>query len=1368
MGPASSWIVAIVFVVAFLATWGISKWDVSRLGTSGETQLIAWRGNAFSQIETSVRQTFTALHEEAERMATSPAIRSGFRSQLDRQPSYDQLVRATNSWSLPDRYFVEIYDYSPALLAWKGPVFPMDAGVTHPDFLAQSIETVAKDGAKRTAFVVWHPISDGNKAIGVVRMGVIVESYMPLKNDYLRDYSWSEEWTKRLKTSTSFRFGEDTGLVTENERAVRGTLGGVVGKVSIQLPSLESVKIERARRYQDVQAFWVFMLLLWITLSLTRHLWTQSELRMGSEGLEKNSVTLPKLGGYLVYLVAVRWTLLWLDIPSRWQQGKSPLAPLFDPQHLGSVFGFGALRTIGDLGISALFLMLATLVVLRVTSGIRQAVTVSLHFNQNQSAKLQVVALVTGHVLVSVCISWFLFQLSSHAIQDSTLDYFARSGLLPERLILVVFGSLLVTVFSLVLLGGRALWILAHWSRTDLSLLPSQLKLALIYAISALFFGFLGNYLGWNTPIEVIGIVLISMIAAARTNPIQPARRSPIVALRHIVPIVMTTSLLLFPMLEISSDQKTELRMKDAALSFSEDKDSRVMFAISQVLDLAAQSDFEAELDSLQLLDPSIKRIRTDSLAEESSRGLLLSALAGYNVTVTLHQKDGTVLGRYSNLIRRVPRSTRDAADMADFGLFRAMYREFGESGPMIEKLTGISDQNRFRYAGFLGHETARVQTSADAGAKTQATTDPASFYLLVRAEQRALTESAGTPFPKVLSPAGYYGNRYADLSVAEFKDGVLIRTQGRSFGKSFLDESVTEQLRSSPEAWLNEKVRDRSYQTYYRNDNSLESGLSSSVIAVRRRTTNFFDQLYHLLRIVVAGMFLATPFYVGGIFWRFRKSKSLAEPRHFRDRVLNAFFSVGVVTVIAMGFVGLGVVSGENERAIESWLRQHLDRVEETLQLEARGEELPYRVLDRISIDSLSARVGLDLNIYHGIEIEQASRPELIRDRLIETRLPIEAYEALYFDGFRFITVNEKLGSFGYTAGYRALTDERGLPHYVVSIPTLPEQERIEEERARTVAYLFGALLLLVLVVMVTASLLANALTRPIAQLRAGLQAVAAGHFERIAQIDSKDEIADLVDSFNTMQDQLEESQRLIGQHERQLAWKEMARQVAHEIKNPLTPMKLSIQHLRSAFLRKSADGTDDVKFAAKFDQTTTTLTEQIDTLARIANEFSSFGRMPTHIREEVDLNAVIKEAVELMQAEDNVQITTDLGPGRYIVNADREALRRVYVNFLKNAIQSVPEDRMAEIVVTSRLEQEGDKTIVLSRVTDNGAGIPRNLWEKIFVPSFSTKTSGTGLGLAIARKTVENMDGDIGFDTQFEKGTTFWIKVPLVKSDV
>ncbi len=463
------------------------------------------------------------------------------------------------------------------------------------------------------------------------------------------------------------------------------------------------------------------------------------------------------------------------------------------------------------------------------------------------------------------------------------------------------------------------------------------------------------------------------------------------------------------------------------------------------------------------------------------------------------------------------------------------------------------------------------------------------------------------------------------------------------------LDADVIEVLKQRAELWRSERIRDRSYLTFYRVQENVALDAEQQVTAVRRSISNVFDQLYHLLRIIVGGLLLCLPIYLAGVLLRFWRYVPERGERHFRDRVLNAFFTVGAVTVVAMGVVGLRVVTGENERAIESWLRQHLDRVEETLELEVRGEELPYRVLDRVSVDSLAARVGVDLVVYNNLEVEQASRPELIRDRLIERRLPVEAYEALYFDGFRFVAVDEQLGEFAYTAGYRALTDEQGVPRYVVAIPTLPEQERIEEERARTVAYLFGALLLLVLVVMVTASLLANTLTRPIARLRTGLQSVAAGHFERISPIDSGDEIADLVDSFNTMQDQLEDSRSLLAQQERQLAWREMARQVAHEIKNPLTPMKLSIQHLRSAFSRRATDGSDEERFAEKFKQTTTTLIEQIDTLARIANEFSSFERMPTHIKEDIDLNQVIDEAVGLMRSEENVAITTKYADERY-----------------------------------------------------------------------------------------------------------------------
>jgi len=1353
--------VTVVLVGILLATWLTGKWDVSRIEKSDGSVVRNWQAEAFQQIEESVSEVFDDLARKSSLLASSESVLTGFDQYRQDPSSAELLVRSAADYVVEEHGFIEFYDPKPGLLSWKGPAFPVDAGISDEQFLSQPVQQVAHDGAKRTAFVVWQPVFEGDRAVGSIRMGTIVESYVPIKNEFLRDYSWDEEWSRKLLSTVDFTFSDRVEVVGENEWQLTSPLGTPLGKVFIAVPSIEDWAASKRVFYGHVIAFWIALILMWQIWVFTRYIWKHVENPIGDDSTPVVRAKPHILVYYGLYLVAARWAWLWLDVPSRWQTGKTPFAPLFDPKHLASVFGGGAVRTIGDLFISALFIALFCFVMLRATGWMREKTIASLHFGKKFKWDWRTLGVVALHTGLTIAIASFLFQLSSQTVQDSTLDYFARSGLLPDRLVLVVFGSLLLTVLAMIVCAGRLLWMVIHFTKADVSQMPSVGQVGLYYVLTGGIFGWIAIKMGVGAPLGIDALVVGAALLSAKLSPIQPVEKSPLVTLRHIVPIVVVTSMLLFPMLEISSNQKMQLQMKDAAISFLEDKDSRVMFAISQVLDSAMHGEFDAQLESLSDMEAAPKRARIDSLAEETASGLLLSALSGYDVTITIHSDNGLVLGRYSNLIRRIPRQTRDLADQSDFDLFLAMYGDFGSEGPMIEKLTGLADQNRFRYAGFLRIAESELEAN---GAVQEG--DPAQspyFYMLVRAEQRALTESAGTPFPKVLSPGSYYGNKYAELSVAEFKSGILIRSQGQSFGRSFLDEDVVSQIRGTPELWVDDTINERSYQTLYLAQESLDQGSNASVIAVRRRTTSFFDQLYHLLRIVVAGMFLSMPIYVGGVIWRIRTKQKGPQQRQFRDRVLNAFFSVGIITVFAMGFVGLRVVTGENERAIESWLRQHLDRVEQTLQLETRGEELPYRVLDRISIDSLAARVGLDLIVYRGREVDQASRPELVRDRLIEQRLPIEAFQALYFDGFRFATVNEHLGSFAYTAGYRALTDERGVPHYVVSVPTLPEQERIEEERARTVAYLFGALLLLVLVVMVTASFLASALTRPIVQLRAGLQAVAAGHFERIALVDTRDEIADLVDSFNDMQDQLEESRKLVGQQERQLAWKEMARQVAHEIKNPLTPMKLSIQHLRNAFSRRSEDGSDNEKFSAKFNQTTTTLIEQIDALARIANEFSSFGRMPTHIREEVDLNTVIQEAVELMQAEENVVISMDLESGQHLVHADREALRRVYINFLKNAIQSVPEDRLAEVVVTSRRESIDGKAMIRSSVKDNGTGIPRHLWEKIFVPSFSTKTSGTGLGLAIARKTIENMDGEIGFETQFEEGTTFWLLVPL-----
>jgi nitrogen fixation/metabolism regulation signal transduction histidine kinase len=314
-----------------------------------------------------------------------------------------------------------------------------------------------------------------------------------------------------------------------------------------------------------------------------------------------------------------------------------------------------------------------------------------------------------------------------------------------------------------------------------------------------------------------------------------------------------------------------------------------------------------------------------------------------------------------------------------------------------------------------------------------------------------------------------------------------------------------------------------------------------------------------------------------------------------------------------------------------------------------------------------------------------------------------------------------------------------------------------------------------LVVVVMLTAVVLANALAQPIARLRQGLEAVGEGRFAETLPVNTRDEVGDLVRTFNEMRAQLAESRRKLAQQEREMAWREMARQVAHEIKNPLTPMKLSIQHLRRAFKREQADAADDSSFADLFDRITTTLIEQIEALVRIADEFSTFARLPTRVLETLDLNEVIREAVRLMDQEQMDQETADcielkLHPAPLPIRADREELRRLYINLIKNALQAIPDEQTGhvEIATAGGGDDEAGEPKAYSWIIDNGSGIPPDVQDKVFEPNFSTKTSGTGLGLAIAQKSIDELGGEIGYETTEGEGTTFWIRLPLTEEDV
>jgi signal transduction histidine kinase len=276
----------------------------------------------------------------------------------------------------------------------------------------------------------------------------------------------------------------------------------------------------------------------------------------------------------------------------------------------------------------------------------------------------------------------------------------------------------------------------------------------------------------------------------------------------------------------------------------------------------------------------------------------------------------------------------------------------------------------------------------------------------------------------------------------------------------------------------------------------------------------------------------------------------------------------------------------------------------------------------------------------------------------------------------------------------------------------------------------------------------------RPIQQFRTGLTRIATGRFDTLIPVSSRDEIGDLANAYNLMVFRLKDLQDELADKERQTAWAEMARQVAHEIKNPLTPMKLSVQHLEQQ-VRYGQKSPDEIKEIIT--RISDTLIREIESLDTIANDFSKFARPIMEEFVETDVNEVIRSILTLYQHDHRLYLWSDLDPRGLRVFAAPDELKRVMLNLVKNALEAIP----AGGVVLIRTARFGGSAWI--EVIDNGDGIPDALKSRIFIPNFSTKSAGTGLGLAICRKVVKAHKGDIAFSSTPGMGTTFTIRLPL-----
>ncbi len=474
--------------------------------------------------------------------------------------------------------------------------------------------------------------------------------------------------------------------------------------------------------------------------------------------------------------------------------------------------------------------------------------------------------------------------------------------------------------------------------------------------------------------------------------------------------------------------------------------------------------------------------------------------------------------------------------------------------------------------------------------------------------------------------------------------------------------------------------------------------------------------------------------------------------------------------SIISIVFVSLLVVAiGTIFYNINEFQLKHRDDLNE--KMESIAEEIDMRLHNVNTITpeleewllrelaKLSNVFRTDINIFGTDgDLISSSRPEIYSRGLVSTKMNSEAYYELYQNYQINYFQPEHIGQLSFLSAYEPIINDNGDYLGFINLPYFIRQDRYRQETTTFIVAFINLYVLLFLASIIVAIFLANQITRPLTFLRENLRKIELGKHNEPIGYARDDEIGNLIKEYNKKVEELSVSADLLARSERETAWREMAKQIAHEIKNPLTPMKLNIQYLQRA--KNDPDKTDDY-----FDRVTKTLIEQIDTLSDIATEFSNFAKIPDARNEVFNLSGKLKKVIHLFEKHDKATIHFSVSDADDInVKADREQLSRAIINLIKNGIQSIPENQEGKIEIT--LRRKDNKAII--EVKDNGQGIPEEIRTKLFSPSFTTKSSGMGLGLAIVKNIVTNFKGQIWYNTKLGIGTIFFIEIPIYENEI
>ncbi|CAN5658447.1 hypothetical protein BH10BAC5_BH10BAC5_04560 [soil metagenome] len=1276
-------------------------------------------------------------------------------SQSENKKVFDELLKFPFSENIQS----EVYNKRLELVAFDGRQ-QNPTTLNLQKALSGNTFSIVKEAGFYSYLTIFSPLKDptGNNAI----TGVLVSSrILDLKYSIQNKYFTSKGLTGELKNPDELNIEIIATDNTLNDQPLdslkikgnsllelKGTDGKVIAKVLIPEYNRESYieSITELREKNFTLIIFIFSLLV---LEAAFHY--SKFIRSG----------FLRLSIIAFIFTGIRYLWIYSVFPNRFLSSE-----LFSPSYYASSFGFGLSKSVGDLLITSIFILVIAVNYLKIITN-----------SHSESRKLPLIVrslILSGFLFVFfACIYAYGFIIQS-IVFDSNLKFFDRTKIIPN--VEVIFILLVVIVFSISLflfLSGCILSVKKQLRLILNNFLRTKHKSQKKYLILILFAIFILLDLFLHPFLQALNLYQSGLIITLAFTFVYFIYSVNILKRKQLnfkfkeltfvlLLVIITVPYILFDKISVQETKYVELLGDKIA----ENVDDKINYLISSELAKFADNknlEFSLKNNSkIQKLAFSLWADSKLSTEDLNSAVLILDTnkelISDFNIN-SIRLNSDSIISFYKSIsapkkkimshsdslaIKPVNQEDNVIDEEPDFtGLDIMNIQSLDSIGQY--KIDIYKNKSEKYYLGMIRLEDIRLRNTSFRrllGYGLIAVQYEPKNFLVKSSLEIFHNYSRDNLMDKLLSSP----------VISEFVNDEMINTNDPSLSGVSPNslQSFREYVKSSPvkRTWRFETINNEKYRSYFIEVPDPESGgLSDKIYTISLKRNDFNVLGFFYLKFILFCTFIYLVFSV--IYLLLYLPQINIFKINFREKLFAAFFIVSVIPIIALALYTRSYINTKYDQTFANQIKSDLNLLSEGVKTKNFDLSLNKKI-DTLSVQPKNilnktfSQIDKNFNIFIKNKLVSTTNEELFQSGLIDERIDGSAFYNIFYEKKDLVLKNEDIGGYSFIVGYKPLLDRNNNLLGIISSQSVYRQNEVNEELTESLTFIFGIYVIAIILLLILVIFLTERISRPLSELKLATDRISKGESNVEIRNKGMDEFKGLVDSFNKMSSELERSKIQLQKAEREAAWRDIARRVAHEIKNPLTPMKLSIQHAFDVF--KNEDGE---KFAKIFDKTKDIMLKEIDKLNRIATEFSNFAKLPEKNYELLNINNILDDVISLYDTIPDIKFEIFKDPDIPFITGDKQELNRVFQNILKNSIQAIEENGLIKVKTF-----QTDVSVCIE-FTDNGVGIDKDIMERLFEPDFSTKSTGMGLGLSIAKKSLDMMHADIHYKSEKDNGT-------------